>query len=298
MSQRITRAQVSLDELTITPGSACQGCGAALAARLAFKALGPNTIRLGVPCCPDSSTMTPRGGGGVFEGGGAALTGTWRALKAKGITDVNVVGFFGDGGTYDIGLQGISAAAERNENVWVITKDNEAYMNTGNQRSSSTPLYALTTTTPVGSVTKGKQTGKKNIPMIFAAHHVPFVATASVGYPEDLIAKIEYGKTLYGFKMLIIQSPCPVGWRFDPAKTIEVARSAVQTGVWPLYEITDGEKFKLTYKPRELKPVSEYYKSQARFRHVTDDQLSGIQEDTTKNWEKLLKSDELGQLLV
>jgi len=298
MSQRITRAQVSLDELTITPGSACQGCGAALAARLAFKALGPNTIRHGVPCCPDSATMTPRGGGGVFEGGGAALTGTWRALKAKGITDVQVVGFFGDGGTYDIGLQGISAAAERNENIWVITKDNEAYMNTGNQRSSSTPLYAMTSTTPVGSVIKGKQTGKKNIPMIFAAHHVPFVATASVGYPEDLIAKIEYGKTLTGFKMLIIQSPCPVGWRYDPAKTIEVARSAVQTGIWPLYEITDGEKFKLTYKPSELKPVTEYYKPQARFRHVTDEQLAGIQEDTTKNWEKLLKSDELGQLLI
>ncbi len=298
MSQRITRAQVSLDELTITPGSACQGCGAALAARLAFKALGPNTIRHGVPCCPDSATMTPRGGGGVFEGGGAALTGTWRALKAKGITDVQVVGFFGDGGTYDIGLQGISAAAERNENIWVITKDNEAYMNTGNQRSSSTPLYAMTSTTPVGSVIKGKQTGKKNIPMIFAAHHVPFVATASIGYPEDLIAKIEYGKTLTGFKMLIIQSPCPVGWRYDPAKTIEVARSAVQTGIWPLYEITDGEKFKLTYKPRELKPVTEYYKPQARFRHVTDEQLAGIQEDTTKNWEKLLKSDELGQLLI
>ncbi len=298
MSQRITRAQISLDELTITPGSACQGCGAALAARLAFKALGPNTIRHGIPCCPDSATMTPRGGGGVFEGGGAALTGTWRALKAKGITDVQVVGFFGDGGTYDIGLQGISAAAERNENIWVITKDNEAYMNTGNQRSSSTPLYAMTSTTPVGSVIKGKQTGKKNIPMIFAAHHVPFVATASIGYPEDLIAKIEYGKTLTGFKMLIIQSPCPVGWRYDPAKTIEVARSAVQTGIWPLYEITDGEKFKLTYKPRELKPVAEYYKTQARFRHVTDEQLEGIQEDTAKNWEKLLKSDELGQLLV
>lgn len=298
MSQRITRAQVSLDELTITPGSACQGCGAALAARLAFKALGPNTIRHGVPCCPDSSTLTPRGGGGVFEGGGAALTGTWRALKAKGITDVQVVGFFGDGGTYDIGLQGISAAAERNENIWVITKDNEAYMNTGNQRSSATPLYAMTTTTPVGSEVKGKQMGKKNIPMIFAAHHVPFVATASVGFPEDLIAKIEYGKTLYGFKMLIIQTPCPVGWRYDPAKTIEVARSAVQTGIWPLYEVIDGEKFNLTYKPRELKPVAEYYKSQARFRHVTDEQLEGIQEDTRKNWEKLLRSDELGIPLV
>jgi pyruvate/2-oxoacid:ferredoxin oxidoreductase beta subunit len=297
MSQRVTRAQIPLEELTITPGSACQGCGAALAARLAFKALGPNVIRHGIPCCPDSTTRHPRAGA-VFEGGGAMLTGTWRGLKALGRTDVQAVGFFGDGGTYDIGLQGLSAAAERNENIWVITKDNEAYMNTGNQRSSSTPLYARTSTTPVGTLVKGKQTGKKNIPMIFAAHKVPFIATASVGYPEDLIAKINYGKTVYGFKMLIIHSPCPVGWRFDPSKTIEVARLAVQSGVWPLYEIIDGEKFRLNYKPRELKPVSEYMSPQARFRHVTDDQIAGIQEETAREWEKLLRSDELGQIIL
>ena len=297
MSQRVTRAQVPLEELTITPGSACQGCGAALAARLAFKAIGPNAIRHGVPCCPDSTTRHPRAGS-VFEGGGAMLTGTWRALKAIGRTDVQVVGFYGDGGTYDIGLQGLSAVAERNENIWVITKDNEAYMNTGNQRSSSTPLYARTSTTPVGKLVQGKQMGKKNIPMIFAAHKVPFVATASVGYPEDLIAKINYGKTVYGFKMLIIHTPCPVGWRFDPSKTIEVARLAVQSGVWPLYEIIDGEKFRLNYKPRELKPVSEYMSPQARFRHVTDDQIAGVQEETARKWERLLRSDETGQIIL
>ena len=299
MSQKISRAQIPLEEMTITPGSACQGCGAALAARLAFKALGPNTIRHGVPCCPDSSTKTQRGGGGVFEGGGAALTGTYRALKALGVDEgINIVGFFGDGGTYDIGFQGISAAAARNENIWVITKDNEAYMNTGNQQSTSTPLYSMTTTTPVGSVTKGKQTGKKEIAMIFAAHNVPYVATASVAYPEDLIAKINYGKTVHGFKMIIIQSPCPVGWRFDPSKTIEVARLGVQTGVWPLYEVVDGEQFKLTYKPKELKTVAEYYKSQARFRHVTDDQMAGLQADVAKKWETLLKSDEAGRPIL
>jgi pyruvate/2-oxoacid:ferredoxin oxidoreductase beta subunit len=297
MSQRLTRAQVPLDELTVTPGSACQGCGAALAARLAFKALGPNVIRHGIPCCPDSETRHPRAGG-VFEGGGAMLTGTWRGLKAIGRTDVQAVGFYGDGGTYDIGLQGLSAAAERNENIWVITKDNEAYMNTGNQRSSSTPQYALTTTTPVGTKIQGKQERKKNIPMIFAAHGVPYIATCSVGYPEDLVAKINYGKTVYGFKMIIIHSPCPVGWRFDPSKTIEVARLAVQSGMWPLFEILDGQKLRLTYKPRELKPVSEYLKPQARFRHVTDVQIAGIQEETTINWQKLLKSDETGQVIL
>jgi pyruvate/2-oxoacid:ferredoxin oxidoreductase beta subunit len=297
MSQRLTRAQIPLEELTITPGSACQGCGAALAARLAFKALGPNTIRHTIPCCPDSVTRTPRAGS-VFEGGGAMLTGTWRGLKAIGREDVQVVGFFGDGGTYDIGLQGLSAAAESNENIWVITKDNEAYMNTGNQRSSSTPLYARTTTTPVGTLVKGKQEQKKNIPMIFAAHKVPYIATASVGYPEDLISKINYGKTVKGFKLLLIQTPCPVGWRFDPSKTIEIARLSVQSGMWPLYEIIDGEKLNLNYKPRKLKPVIEYMKPQARFRHLTDVEVAQIQEEINRRWEKLVKSDELGSIIL
>jgi len=297
MSQRITRAQIPMEELTITPGSACQGCGAALAARLAFKAIGPNAIRHGIPCCPDSVTAHPRAGG-VFEGGGAMLTGTSRGLQAIGRTDVQVVGFFGDGGTYDIGFQGLSAAAERNENIWVITKDNEAYMNTGNQRSSSTPMYARTSTTPVGTLVKGKQERKKNVPKIFAAHGIPYIATASVGYPEDLIAKVNYGKTVEGFKMLIIQAPCPVGWRYDGARTIEIARLGVQSGVWPLYEIVDGESFKLNYKPRELKPVSEYIKPQARFRHITDDEIENVQAETTKNWDTILKSDELGRVLL
>ena len=297
MSERISRAQISLDEMTITPGSACQGCGAALAARLAFKALGPNTIRHGIPCCPDSTTTTPRAGS-VFEGGGAMLTGTSRALKALGREDVQTVAFFGDGGTYDIGFQGLSAAAERNENVIVITKDNEAYMNTGNQRSGATPKYSRTSTTPVGPKSRGKPRPKKNIPMIFAAHYVPYVATASVGYPEDLIAKVNYMKTVKGFRMLIIHSPCPVGWRYDPAKTIEIARSGVQSGIWPLYEIVDGTDFKLNYKPKELKPVTEYLRPQARFRHMTEEETAETQERMSSRWAKLLEADEAGKVII
>jgi len=217
-----------MEELTIVPGSACQGCGPALASRLTFKVLGPNTIRHSVPCCPDAVTRTP-GSGAEFEAGGNALTGTWRALKALHREDINVVGFFGDGGTYDIGLQALSAAAERNENVFVICKDNEAYMNTGNQRSSSTPLYAMTATTPIGPKSRGKDTPKKNVPMIFAAHGIPYVATASIAFQTDLVAKVAYGKSVKGFKMLIIHSPCPTGWRFEADKTLEVARLAVQT---------------------------------------------------------------------
>jgi len=286
-----------LEDITISPGSACQGCGPALAARLVFKALGRNVIRHGVPSCPDSVTATPRVGS-VFEGGGAALTGTWRGLKALGREDVIPVGFFGDGGTYDIGLQGLSAAAERNENILVVCKDNEAYMNTGNQRSSSTPLYARTTTTPIGPRSRGKPTPKKNIPLIFAAHYVPYVATASIAYPTDLIAKVLYAKKIKGFRMIIVHSPCPTGWRFDPSKTIEIGRLAVQTGMWALYEILDGEKFRLTYKPKELKPVTEYLKPQGRFRHLTEEEIAEIQEMATRNWQKLLKADERGEVII
>jgi pyruvate/2-oxoacid:ferredoxin oxidoreductase beta subunit len=297
MSERITRMQIPLEEMGITPGSACQGCGAALAARLAFKALGPNVIRHGIPCCPDTVTKNPRVGA-VFEGGGAALTGTSRGLRAIGRDDVLAVGFYGDGGTYDIGFQGLSAAAERNEDILIITKDNEAYMNTGNQRSGATPQYAITSTTPVGPRSRGKERPKKNIPFIFAAHYVPYVATATVGFPEDLIAKVNYAKSIKGFRMIIIQSPCPVGWRFDPARTIEIARAGVQTGIWPLYEIQNGHTFKLNYKPKELKPVTEYLKPQARFRHMTDEEISEIQETTAARWEELLNSDEMGRVVI
>jgi len=297
MSQRITRAQVPLEEMTIVPGSACQGCGAALASRLTFKALGPNVIRHGIPCCPDAVTKNPRAGA-VFEGGGASLTGTARGLKAIGRTDIKAVGFFGDGGVYDIGFQGLSAAAERNENILVICKDNEAYMNTGNQRSSGTPKYAETSTNPIGPRSRGKETQKKNVPMIFAAHYVPYIATASVAFPEDLIAKVKYARDLEGFRMIIIQSPCPVGWNFDSAKTIEVARTGVQSGIWPLYEIENGTSFKLNYKPKELKPVVEYLKPQRRFRHMTEAEVNEIQTYVTERWQKLVKADEVHQVII
>jgi pyruvate/2-oxoacid:ferredoxin oxidoreductase beta subunit len=296
-TQRMTRAQVPMEEMILAPGSTCQGCGAAMAARLTFKVLGPNLIRHGIPCCPDQVSKHPRAGA-VFEGGGASLTGTSRGLKAIGRTDVKAVGFFGDGGTYDIGFQGLSAAAERNENILVITKDNEAYMNTGGQRSGGTPKYAETTTNPVGPNSRGKNEPKKNIPMIFAAHYVPYIATASVAFPEDLMQKVKYAKDIEGFRMILIQSPCPVGWRFDPAKTIELARAGVQAGVWPLYEIEHGTTFKLNYKPKELKPVSEYLKPQSRFRHMTEVEVNEIQASVTANWQRLLKADDMKTVVL
>ena len=292
--EKLTIKDIPLEEYTITPGSACQGCGPALAARLVFKALGDKVIRHEVPSCPDSVTRTPHTFS-VFESAGAALTGISRALKILGRDDVLAVGFIGDGGTYDIGFQALSAAAERNEDILWFCKNNEAYMNTGIQRSSATPLYAWTTTTQVGPRGRGKETPRKNLPFIVAAHHVPYVATASIAFPTDLIGKVLHAKRLRGFRFIDILCPCPTGWRFDPSRTIEVARLAVQTGMWALYEIIDGREFRLTYKPKKLKPVKEYLRIQGRFRHLTDGEIEEIQRMVDENWERLLKLDEMGE---
>lgn len=291
----MTRAQVPLEEGIIFPGSTCQGCGAAMAARLTFKVMGPNVIRHGIPCCPDQSSKSPSTGS-VFEGAGPSLTGTSRALKALGRTDIKAVGFFGDGGTYDISFGGLMAAAQRNENALVICKDNEAYMNTGGQHSGGTPKYAETTTDQVGPNSRGNKFHKIRAAFAFAALGIPYIATASVAFPEDLMAKVKYAKDIEGFRVILIQSPCPVGWRFDPAKTIEVARSAVQTGIWPLYEIENGSTFKLNYKPKELKPITEYLKPQARFRHMTETEINEMQTYTAQRWEEVLKADEIKRL--
>jgi pyruvate/2-oxoacid:ferredoxin oxidoreductase beta subunit len=229
--------------------------------------------------------------GPAFEGAAAFMTGLSRGYKIIGREDIVVAGLIGDGGTVDIGFQGLSGAAERNENVIWFTYDNEAYMNTGGQRSSATPEYAQTTTTPIAKMSRGKTSEKKNVPMIIALHHVPYVSTASVAYPEDLTAKIVYAKELKGFRYMHIFSPCPTGWGTDPKDTIKIARLSVESGLWPLYEILDGRHMKLTYKPRELKPVSEVLKMQGRFRHLNDEEISSIQEATTENWSRLLSID-------
>ncbi len=164
-------------------------------------------------------------------------------------------------------------------------------MNTGGQRSSATPLLASTATTPVSKLSRGKVEEKKNVPFIIALHRVPYVATASVAYPEDLTAKIIYGKGLKGFRYMHIHSPCPTGWGFDPKDAIKVGRLSVETGLWPLYEILDGRRLILTYKPRELKPVAEALKIQRRFRHLSEQELDDIQERIMDNWQRLLAMD-------
>jgi pyruvate/2-oxoacid:ferredoxin oxidoreductase beta subunit len=211
-------------------------------------------------------------------------TGISAAFRAKGREDVTIISSAGDGATSDISLGKISAAAERNENILQICIDNEAYMNTGIQKSGLTPYGAWTTTTP-----SGKENNKKDIPMIIAAHHVPYVATASVAYPQDLARKLEKAKGIKGFKFLHTVIPCPTGWRFDPAKSVEVTRLGVDTWVNPLYEIENGV-LKVSRKT-EAKPVQEYLKTQGRFRQLSENQVNYIQGEVDKKRDDLLANE-------
>lgn len=282
------------EEELMTPGHlACQGCGATLAMRYFLKALGQNTVVCIPACCwavidgpfPYSSLGIPIFHC-AFETAASSASGVRAGLDMVGDTETTVVGWAGDGGTFDIGLQALSGAAERNENIIYVCYDNEAYMNTGIQRSSATPYGAWTTTTPVKHF---KTRPKKDINAIMAAHRIPYIATASVGYPEDLFKKAAKARALNGTRFLHIFAPCPAGWKSRPQDTVKLARIAVQTGVFPLYEIEGGEKTTINIKLKEKKPVTDYLKLQGRFRHLTEPEIAHMQEDVDRNWERLLK---------
>ncbi len=286
------------------PGSdGCAGCGASIIVRTLLNTLGEKTIVVNPPNCSGvnygQSVKTPWVLAN-FAAGAAFQTGVFRALKAKGKEkQVYTTSYAGDGGTYDIGLQAISGAAERGESIIWLCYDNEAYMNTGIQRSGSTPQFAATSTTPVGSVWKGKPQRRKNMLMIMAAHRIPYIATASLAYIPDLKRKIEKAAEVTrngeGMAYLQVHQPCTTGWYFDPAKTVEIGRLAVQTGAWPIAEIDHGE-FKLNIKPRELKPVKEYLEPQRRFRHIDDELLEIIQGHIQDDWDSYLTLDTQGKL--
>jgi pyruvate ferredoxin oxidoreductase beta subunit len=264
----------------------CPGCGGPLFWRMALETLGPNTILYGGgPCagCATRNIKLPTFGLHFsFVADGAS--GIAAALAAKGRKDVVLVSSGGDGAIGDISFGKVSAAAERNENMIQLCIDNEAYMNTGIQKSGLTPFGAWTTTTPLG-----KEAPKKEIPMIIAQHRVPYVATTSVAYPSDLKGKIKKAKGIEGFKYLHTVMPCPTGWRFDPAKSIEVVRLGVQTWAWPLYEI-EGGVLKLSVKPKQ-RPIEDYLKAQRRFRHLSDDQIKWLQDQIDAKREALLEND-------
>jgi len=295
----IGRRSVSKAEL-FTPGHrACVGCGEALALRQAMKALGQNVILVNATGCMEVvSSPQPSTSWEVpwihtlFENVAAVASGIEAGLEAmirKGrqkARDIKVVGIAGDGGTADIGLQALSGAFERGHNFLYICLDNEAYMNTGIQRSSATPYGASTTTAPAGKKSIGQITWKKNVPAIAAAHDIPYVATACPSYPFDLIAKVAKGAETPGPAYVHILSVCPTGWRSAPDLTIRVGRLAVQTAIFPLYEVENG-RYKLNVTSPKLKPVTDYFKLQGRFRHLTPDSIDKIQNRVTMEYEKL-----------
>ncbi|MGB8951117.1 MAG: 3-methyl-2-oxobutanoate dehydrogenase subunit beta [Candidatus Aminicenantales bacterium] len=282
-----------VEELVGSGHLACQGCGATLAMRYVLKALGRQTALCIPACCwsvidgpfPYSCLEVPIFHC-AFETAASSAAGLKAGLEMVGDMETTVVAWSGDGGTFDIGIQALSGAAERNDDIIYVCYDNEAYMNTGIQRSSATPFGAWTTTTPVKHF---KNRPKKDIDAIMAAHRIPYVATASVGYPEDLFKKAKKAKEIRGTKFLHIYAPCPTGWKSRPEDSIKLARMVVQNAIFPLYEIENGEKYTLSMKLREKKPVDDYLKLQGRFRHLTEKDVQFIQEEVARNWERLMK---------
>ncbi len=284
------------EEEYIFPGTrACAGCSMALIYRIALKAMGPKTI-ITVPascltvlhgmqgfCTTKVSVLhTP------FATTGASASGIVASLEDKGLADeVNVLAFAGDGGTVDIGIQSLSGAVERGTNFIYACYDNEAYMNTGVQRSGSTPLGAYTTTTP-----NGKTGYKKNMAKILEAHGIPYVATAISSYPLDLYEKFKNAQKIQGPKYIHILAPCPPGWGYNPKDSIEIGRLAVQTGFWPLYEVIEG-KFILSkdsqrfIDPNKRKPIIEYLNVQKRFKDISNEDIEQYKSYIEAQWKEI-----------
>ncbi len=290
---------VTTEEFFAAGHSFCIGCGEALAMRLACKALGKNVIiNMATGCDEICTTPLPVTSWRVpwmhtlFENAAATISGVEAGLKIlmeKGKIpqrDIKCVAAGGDGATSDIGLQAISGAIERGHDFLYICWDNEAYMNTGIQRSSATPYGASTTTAPAGKVSIGQKTQKKNMVEIVVAHNIPYVATACPSYPFDLLDKVKKGAEVKGPAYINILAPCPTGWRFPSDMTIEIGRLAVETGAFPLYEVENG-RYKLNVARPTLRPIEEYMKPQGRYRHLPDEEIQRIQEKVNEEYSKL-----------
>ena len=298
-------------ELLMPGHRACAGCGPATVYRLILKAArGPIIATNATGCMEVTTTIYPYTSWRIpwihtaFENAAANAAGIEAALKVmkrRGLLkdQIDVVAFAGDGGTFDIGIQALSGAAERGHDFLYVLYDNEAYMNTGIQRSGGTPLGAWTTTSPAGRVIPGKPEFKKPIAEIMVAHEIPYVATASPAYWRDLIMKTRKGLEVNGPAFLHVLAPCPRGWRYDTSKTIELSRIAVETCVFPLWEAIEGEftlsppSKAIALKPEQKKPVSEYLKVQGRFRHLFvpefEHVVGKIQRAIDNRWARLLK---------
>jgi pyruvate ferredoxin oxidoreductase beta subunit len=299
--KEVMEDKIACKELFLPGNSCCAGCGLEIALRWAMKALGPKTALVTPACClnvviglwprtaPDFPFINM-----AFAAGAAAGTGFDAAFKAKaarfpnqGWDEITSLVFAGDGGTSDIGIQGLSGAAERNSNIIYCCYDNEAYMNTGVQRSSSTPHGAKTTTTIYG-----EKRYKKNVPAILRAHEIPYVATCSISEPLDIYEKFKKAKSIKGCKYIQILAPCPPGWGIQSEDAIEVARLAVKTGVWILYEYEKGilklsKKSKPLLDPSKRLPLIEYLSKQKRFSHISEKEIIELQERIDFDWKKI-----------
>ena len=288
-----------VEEYYIPGSAACPGCPATMAMRIVFKALGKNMIMVVPACCtavieslhPNTSFDIPTMNI-AFEAAAAGASGVEAALRKQGKIDTTVVAWAGDGGTYDIGIQALSGALERQTNFIYICYNNQIYSNTGIQRSGATP-YAAWTTTTVG----GKKEFRKEMGEIVLAHHIPYAAQTCISYPEDLFNKVKKAKGIKGPKYIEILAPCPPGWRFGMERTVEMGILAVETGAWALYEF---ENEKMTFNGRsklilekkiEIKPVEEWIKYQGRFRHLfapekDEKRIKEIQDNIDQTWER------------
>lgn len=274
--------------------TACAGCGQSLAARLVIEAAGPSTIVVNnTGCLEVFSTKYPETAWGVpwihslFENAAAVASGVESALRYLGKKDsVNVIAQGGDGGTADIGLQALSGMLERGHDILYVCYDNEAYMNTGIQRSGLTPFDSNTTTSPLGSKSTGNIRPKKPMPEIAMAHGIPYVATASAGIPQDLQRKVKKALAVKGAKYLQVHVPCPLGWRHDPGLTIQIGKLAVETGLYPLIEYENGQL--AAVRKIQPKPVEEYLKVQGRFKHILSnpEEIKKIQAIADSNIQK------------
>lgn len=284
----------------------CAGCGGTIAVRNVLKALHPGdkaVIGNATGCLEVSSYMYPYTAyedsyiHNAFENAGATLSGVetaYHALKKRGKIkdDYKFITFGGDGGTYDIGLQSLSGAMERGHDLVYVCYDNGAYMNTGIQRSSATPQYADTTTTPSGSKSNGKPQGRKDLAAIIAAHNIPYVAqTTFIGNMKDLYIKSEKAIYTPGAAFLNIMAPCPRGWKYDAPDIIEICKLGVETCYWPMFEVIEG-KWILNYEPKKKLPLEDFLKKQGRFKHLfkprNEHLIEAFQAETDRRWEELL----------
>lgn len=297
----------SLKEELFTGGHRlCAGCGIATIVRQVLMAVEtPIVVANATGCLEVGTTIYPYTSWKVpwihsaFENAAATISGVqtvYEALKEKGKIDreIRFVVFAGDGGTYDIGLQALSGALERGHRFLYICYDNEAYMNTGMQRSSASTQGSWTTTTPVGRVRRGKIERKKPLTEIVAAHGIPYVAQAAPAYWRDLMTKVQTALDTDGPTFINVLQPCVPGWRYDPYQSIDLARLAVQTHYWPLYEVVDGN-YRITVKPKEVKPLAEWLKPQGRFRHLLHpdnrDVLGRLEQEVSERWERLVRRE-------